>query len=1212
MKKPTLNKAVRLAALISTLALSEVTLAAPVPLNFSDGGTDASPNNTDVDGYPGAGGSGWVGAWDKPENFNDGGSVGAGIESVSPLNGGGNYLNVDFSAGQTTESGRGGVSRQYDGLELDYTQPHTITFDYRVDSLPTGFDNLHDRIQIVDANLSTAGTGGHNTWGLYVIAQNIWGTAGHVWTTQDGAGFAGSLTDLTPAMTVVEGTTYSFSLDLDPENNLYNVSVTDGTNTATGTDLTFRRQQGDVGGFLGFSLVGSDIGDMGEFSVDSIHISGPIEIPDRTWINPDGGDWEINTNWSGGPAPNANNENAIFGAATTRSRTVFTDANVTVNSITFDNPNSYAIVGAGSVTLEADSGHSGITVDSGSHQFQVVVNLNSDTDLDTAAGTTLTFNNALSLTGNTLTKSGAGELTINNILSTGGGTLNCDEGVCSGSGTVAGNLNNNGGTISPGNSPGILAVSGDYAQSSGGTLEIELGGLLRGGEYDVLEVVGEMTLGGGELSVTLIGDFAPTHGDSFDILDFESLTGNFDDINLPAGFNWNTSQLLSEGILTVAVPEPSAAGLLALGCFASLLLRAGTTSLGFRQLSVSVPLPIHHENSIPEQKQKMKRQTLSKTVGLAALVSTFALCSATVAEPLPLNFSDGGTDAAPNNTDVDGYPGVGGGGWVGAWEKPEDFNDGGSVGAEIVSANPLNGGGNYLNVDFLAGVGDQAGRGGVSRQYDNAERDYTQPHTITFDYRVDTLPPFWGGFTDDRIQIYDSTSSTAITSGDDTWGIFAIGTDWAAVGTAGMVWSALTGGFALTDLTPAMTVVPGTTYSFTIDLDPENNLYNASVTDGTNTATGTDLTFRRQQGTVGGHLGFSMVGSGFADTGQFSVDSIHISGPIEIPDRTWNNPDGGDWETNRDWSDGSAPNANNENAIFGAAIMRSRTVFTDADVTVNSITFDNPNSYVIAGTGSVSLEADSGNSGIMINNGSHQFQVIVNLNSDTDLDTAAGTTLTFNNALSLTGNTLTKSGAGELTINNILSTGGGTLNCDEGVCSGSGTVAGNLNNNGGTISPGNSPGILAVSGDYAQGSDGTLEVELGGLLRGGEYDVLEVVGEMTLGGGELSVTLIGDFAPAPGANFDILDFASLTGNFDDINLPLGFNWNTSQLLSEGILSVAVPEPSAAGLLALGWLASLVLTAGRRCRGGERGETRGEGRPNAGDKIFGVVTPAPTS
>ena len=82
----------------------------------------------------------------------------------------------------------------------------------------------------------------------------------------------------------------------------------------------------------------------------------------------------------------------------------------------------------------------------------------------------------------------------------------------------------------------------------------------------------------------------------------------------------------------------------------------------------------------------MQRQTLRKTVGLATLVTVFTFSSETsetLAAPAPLNFTDGGTDAAPNNADVDGYPGVGGSGWVGPWSKPENFNTGGSVGAGV-------------------------------------------------------------------------------------------------------------------------------------------------------------------------------------------------------------------------------------------------------------------------------------------------------------------------------------------------------------------------------------------------------------------------------------------------------------------------------------------------------------------------------------------------
>ena len=281
----------------------------------------------------------------------------------------------------------------------------------------------------------------------------------------------------------------------------------------------------------------------------------------------------------------------------------------------------------------------------------------------------------------------------------------------------------------------------------------------------------------------------------------------------------------------------------------------------------------------------MQKQTLRKTVGLATLVTVFTFSSETsetLAAPAPLNFNDGGTDAAPNNSDVDGYPGVGGSGWVGPWSKPENFNTGGSVGAGVENASPLNAGGNYLNVDFLAGRDGEAGRAGVSRQYDNAVQDYTLPHTITFDYRVDSLPTGWDN-TSDRIQIFDSTSSTSGSSSADTWGIFAIGTAWSPVGTAGKVWSALTNKtFKLTDLTPSMTVVEGTTYSFTIDVDPANNQYDVSVFDGTNTATATNADFRRQGGNVGGHVGFSLVGSEVGDTGEFSIDAINIPEPSSV------------------------------------------------------------------------------------------------------------------------------------------------------------------------------------------------------------------------------------------------------------------------------------------------------------------------------------------
>lgn len=95
-------------------------------------------------------------------------------------------------------------------------------------------------------------------------------------------------------------------------------------------------------------------------------------------------------------------------------------------------------------------------------------------------------------------------------------------GIINGTGTFAGNLVNKG-TVGPGNSPGTLTINGDYTQSSGGLLEIELAGL---NDYDVLDISGAAILEG-DFAVTLLDSFVPDKGNIFNILWAESITGAF-------------------------------------------------------------------------------------------------------------------------------------------------------------------------------------------------------------------------------------------------------------------------------------------------------------------------------------------------------------------------------------------------------------------------------------------------------------------------------------------------------------------------------------------------------------------------------------------------------------------------------------------------------------------------------------------------------------
>ena len=132
---------------------------------------------------------------------------------------------------------------------------------------------------------------------------------------------------------------------------------------------------------------------------------------------------------------------------------------------------------------------------------------------------------------------------------------------------------------------------------------------------------------------------------------------------------------------------------------------------------------------------------------------------------------------------------------------------------------------------------------------------------------------------------------------------------------------------------------------------------------------------------------------------------------------------------------------------------------------------------------------------------------IVRLFSGTYLQTAGET--------SLAGGTLTAS----------------TVSIQGGVLSGFGTVSGNLIN-AALVDIGAPTGTLQVTGTYLQTAAGTLKVGLGG-AGAGQFDRLQITGAATLGG-TLDVGLVGGFLPAVGNTFEILTFASRTGDFGTI------------------------------------------------------------------------------
>jgi hypothetical protein len=84
------------------------------------------------------------------------------------------------------------------------------------------------------------------------------------------------------------------------------------------------------------------------------------------------------------------------------------------------------------------------------------------------------------------------------------------------------------GTFSPGLSPTILPA-GNIGFANSSVIEIELGGTTAGSGYDQIQSDGTMALDG-TLAISLINAFTPVAGNSFQILTFQSRTGNFDDV----------------------------------------------------------------------------------------------------------------------------------------------------------------------------------------------------------------------------------------------------------------------------------------------------------------------------------------------------------------------------------------------------------------------------------------------------------------------------------------------------------------------------------------------------------------------------------------------------------------------------------------------------------------------------------------------------------
>ena len=204
------------------------------------------------------------------------------------------------------------------------------------------------------------------------------------------------------------------------------------------------------------------------------------------------------------------------------------------------------------------------------------------------------------------------------------------------------------------------------------------------------------------------------------------------------------------------------------------------------------------------------------------------------------------------------------------------------------------------------------------------------------------------------------------------------------------------------------------------------------------------------------------------------------------------------------------------------------------------------------------------------------------VNNGTIAANVAGTTLTLNNSFIANSSTIAVQAQSTLQVGGSLSQSAGHTTIDGtlglaqlfvmngGVLSGAGTVTGSVSNAAGQTAPGDSPGLLTISGNYSQLSAGQLDIELGDATPDVGYDRL-VVGNVATLDGSIDVDLVNGFVPFVGEQFDVLTRGSGSGTFsatlsDDPGLTYTVDYHPDRVT---ITITTVPEPSSSILGTLG-------------------------------------------
>lgn len=240
-------------------------MAATITADFGGGA-----GNLTADQVPGTAGAGWTGPWTNG-NLAASNITATSAETPEMAPGAGSHLRASVLAVNTDS----GIGRSFNTASwpagIDPTKPVTIRFSFRLESANSGFTGASEHVTL-NGNSGLVSSSGTSTWLIRIPAGSS-----PKWHCYNGARDGGSYSSarmVDSGMPAVPGTTYDFTIEVNPSTRTYAVAITNGTTTANVTDLGFRTSSAILGDTIGVFARKDAAGDSLSFSMDKISLVG--------------------------------------------------------------------------------------------------------------------------------------------------------------------------------------------------------------------------------------------------------------------------------------------------------------------------------------------------------------------------------------------------------------------------------------------------------------------------------------------------------------------------------------------------------------------------------------------------------------------------------------------------------------------------------------------------------------------------------------------------------------------------------------------------------------------------------------------------------------------------------------------------------------------------------------------------------------------------